>query len=385
MDYTSQPLLFRVRKGLRYVRLYGPRRTWTKVKGQYHMKKSYTSLPQLDRGQAKGHVGIIGCGNFAFTTIAYYLHKNHGDVIKGVMDVDADRAASLAEEHDAFHTTDASDIVDDPDIDLVYIASNHASHATYAVEALKNGKHVHIEKPHVVTAEQLVDLCRTMQQSQAKVRLGFNRPASSFGRRIKAALEGQEGAAMFNWFIAGHAIDPEHWYFAPEEGGRILGNLCHWTDFVLQMVEPASRFPVTIRPTRAERSDSDIAVTYTFGDGSIASITFSAKGHTFEGVKERFAAHRGDALIALDDFHTLTIETGAEKKRYRSAFRDHGHERSVEDSYAMTLGGPGHDLAYVWETGDLFLKTKVALEQNQEVEVGPFQSRLLDGAREGAP
>ena len=107
---------------------------------------------------------------------------------------------------------------------------------------------------------------------------------------------------MYAWFVAGHAIDPDHWYFKPEEGGRVLGNLCHWTDFVYQMVPPQNRYPIKITPTRWEKSDCDIAVTYLFGDGTVAAITFSAKGHTFEGVRERFSAHRGDVLISLDDF-----------------------------------------------------------------------------------
>ena len=68
---------------------------------------------------------------------------------------------------------------------------------------------------------------------------------------------------MFNWFIAGNEISPEHWYFKEEEGGRVLGNLCHWTDFVLQLVAPEDRYPLTTTPTRGKKSDCDIAVPFT--------------------------------------------------------------------------------------------------------------------------
>ena len=47
MDYTSQSLAFKLKKALRYVKLYGPSRTLIKVKGQYHMKKEYEKLPLL--------------------------------------------------------------------------------------------------------------------------------------------------------------------------------------------------------------------------------------------------------------------------------------------------------------------------------------------------
>lgn len=365
MDYTRQPLLFKIRKAARYVRLYGVRRTLIKIKGQYHANRILDPLPPERAERTGRHVGILGCGNFAYSHIAYYLRKNYGSVICGVMDPSLQKAASLFEEYDAdYYTVDAQRILDDPKIDLVFIASNHASHAEYAIEALARGKSVHIEKPHVVTYDQLRRLCEAMTRSTARVALGFNRPNSRIGNEIRAQLWSQSGPSMFNWFIAGHEIPPDHWYYRAEEGGRVLGNLCHWTDFVMQLVPAEIRYPITITPTRAEKSDCDIAVTYIFGDGSIAAITFSAKGHTFEGVRERFAAHRGNVLISMEDFKDLTVEVVDRKHRISQRLRDHGHENAIRTSYALTRDNPGVSLDYVWQTGDLFLRTKDALEQN---------------------
>jgi len=371
MDYTRQPLLFRVRKALRYVRLYGFRRTLVKIRGQYHVQRTYDVLPSERERSGTRHVGIIGCGNFAFSNIAYYLRKDYGAVIRGVMDPSLHKAASLFQQYDAdYYTDDAARLLDDPRIDLLFIASNHASHAEYAIEGLRRGKSVHIEKPHVVRRDQLTRLCEAMGASGGRVALGFNRPNSRIGREIRRELAAQSGAAMMNWFIAGHEIQPDHWYFRAEEGGRVLGNLCHWIDFVLQLVPEEIRYPITVTPTRAEKSDCDIAVTYIFGDGSIAAITFSAKGHTFEGVRERFAAHRGDALIAMDDFKDLTIEVVDRKRRISLRYRDHGHEEAIRASYALVRGGgAGASVRYVWQTGDLFLTTKDALDQNRVLTI----------------
>lgn len=368
MDYTKQPLAFRAKKAARYMALYGPRRTLAKVRAQFHMKKRYKVLPPMSSDKQSGaHVGIIGCGNFAFSAIAYYLQRDHGRVIRGAMDIDIHRAASLFEAYGlSYYTDDAERLISDPAIDLVFIASNHASHAEYAVRALAAGKSVHIEKPHVVSEQQLHRLCEAMTRSPGRVNLGFNRPGSRFGREIRRYLWQESGAAMMNWFVAGHEIPPDHWYFKEEEGGRVLGNLCHWTDFVYQMTPPEGRYPLTVTPTRAEKSDADIAVTYTFGHGSIAVITFSAKGHTFEGVRERFAAHRGNVLIAMEDFKHLQVEVVDRKKRISLLWRDHGHQQTIRDSYAMVRSrgrlNPGVSAQYVFETGELFLKTKEALE-----------------------
>jgi predicted dehydrogenase len=386
MDYTSQPNVYKLKKFLRYARLYGPRRTLVKTQAQYHMAKRFRRLPaQPSSAKQDAHVGLLGCGNFAYSHICYFLTKNYGRVVRAAMDVDIHRAASLARRWGAaYYTDDATAIIDDAAIDLIYIASNHASHADYAVKALAQGKSVHIEKPHVVNEEQLGRLCAAMESSQGSVTLGFNRPGSRLGRVIADSLRSQSGPAMYNWFIAGHRIDPGHWYFKEEEGGRVLGNLCHWTDFVYQLVSPEDRFPIVIRPTSAAISDCDIAVTYVFGDGTVAAITFSAKGHSFEGVRERFAAHRGDVLVAMDDFQRLTVDVADSKQTINQRYRDHGHERAIVGSYGLVRPSgaerPGCTTAYVWETGELFLKTRDALKENRSITISAYEPRMLKAA-----
>ncbi len=381
MDYTSAPLLFRLRKATRYVGLYGLGRTLVKVHGQYHMRRHYDALPANHvNPDSAAHIGLVGCGNFGFSVIAHYLRKTYGDVVRGCMDLDISRAASLFQEYDAcYYTSDADRIINDPNITLIYVSSNHASHAEYAIKALEAGKDVHIEKPHVVTGDQLTRLCKAQEAARAAgkgriVSVGFNRPGSVFGTRMREQLWREDGELMQNWFVAGHEISADHWYFREEEGGRVLGNLCHWTDLTYQMMPPERRFPIRIIPTRSLKSDCDIAVTYVFGDGSIAAITFSAKGHAFEGVKERYAAHRGNTLIAMDDFQRLVMDVGADKQAWSPRTRDHGHEASIRRSYATAAdpAAPGLATAYVWEAGQLFLLTKQALERSQPVTLNAW-------------
>jgi predicted dehydrogenase len=294
------------------------------------------------------------------------------------MDSNINRAASMSKTYGIpVYSDDARVVVESPTIDLIYIASNHASHADYAIAALERGKNVYIEKPHVVSEKQLGALLSTMDRSPGRVSLGFNRPGSRFGRLILSTLELEDGPGMYTWFVAGHAIEPDHWYFAPKEGGRVLGNLCHWTDFVLRMA-PAAQFPVEIRPTRGAKSDADIVVTYTFPDETIAVISFSAKGHTFEGVNEKLNAHRGKCLLSMDNYQTLVIDIGETRRRYSSLFRDHGHEANIIGAFDAVRNNIPVDRAatrrYIGDTGWLFLKTREALEANRPLTVSacPF-------------
>jgi predicted dehydrogenase len=371
-DYTARPLSFKVKKALRYTRMYGVRRTLSIIRGQYNMKRTYATPPPLGADSSSDkHVGVIGCGIFGFGVIGYFLEKNQGRVIRGVLDHNLDRAASFYQRYGLdYYTTDPEKLLNDPKIDLIYIASDHLSHAEFAIQALENGKAVHIEKPHVVTESQLRRLCETIVRTRGKVRLGFNRPRSPLGRMIKENLHGQTGTAMMNWSVAGAPLPPEHWYYKPEQGGRVVGNLCHYTDFIFQMAPPEKKFPIVIQPLKYERPDENIAVTYLFGDGSIGAITFSTKGEPFEGDKERFSAHRSDCLVALDDFHRLVLENGPTKRVITPFFRDHGHDANMTESYQMVRGSnPGQDVSYIWETGIFMLKTKDALDKGEVVRI----------------
>jgi hypothetical protein len=88
-------------------------------------------------------------------------------------------------------------------------------------------------------------------------------------------------------------------------------------------------------------------------------------------------------LIAMSDFKQLCIEDVARKERNRALFRDHGHEETIKRSYAMSAGGgrsfAGSEVAYVWETAELFLATRDALEQKKVIELEPYSPSRLEG------
>jgi len=389
LDYLSQPFWFKVKKVIRYYSLYGFSRTYLKILGQKHMHRKYDRLPvQIGRKNADHSVGIIGCGNYSYSTIAYFLRKEFGNIIASCMDIDLNRAASLAAQFKApLYTDDADELFSDKDIRLIYIASNHASHAEYAIKGLENGKDVYIEKPHVVSMDQLHRLRDAMHRHKTKVFLGFNRPGSQTGKLIGKYCSSQAGPGMYNWFVAGHAIDPDHWYFSKGEGGRVLGNLCHWTDFTMRLVPFDSIFPVVITPTRHVKSDCDIVVTYVFGDGTVGAITFSSKGHTFEGVRESFRAQKGNVLITMDDFKRLVVEIIDKKKIYHGPYRDHGHRDNIVAAFKNVRNNEPYDrqreISYIVNTAWLFLSTRDALESNEKIVIDSYEKTFSTGIEPG--
>lgn len=367
MDYLNTRLSFKIKKTLRYVRLYGLGRTLTKVKSQYHMNKEFAILPEVATPpRAGGKIGMLGCGNFAFSTIAYYVEARLPGSLRAAMDLRLNQAASLFKEYKLrYYTDNPSRVIEDPNIDLVFIASNHATHAEYAIDSIRAGKSVHIEKPHVVSWDQLARLRTAMAENpRSKVFLGFNRPRSKLFRELNTRLATQSGPLMINWFIAGHEIADDHWYFNEEEGGRILGNLCHWSDLILQMVSLDKAFPCVITPSTPKDASSDFVVSMVFADRSCATITFSAKGHTFEGVREVLNVHKENILANLTDFQSLTIEEVDRRKTSKLLFRDHGHRENILHTLECTYDDncSGENEYYVAATASFFLTIKDAVE-----------------------
>ncbi len=387
-DYFSRDVFFKVRKVVRYFELYGFSRTISKIRGQYHLKaeesfpgKRWDNPSCRDPEHKDRTIGIVGCGSFSYSNIAHYLSRQKRTFLRGAMDISRPRARSLVKRYGgAYATTDFAEIRNDHSIGLVYVASNHASHAEYAIQCIEAGKHVHIEKPHVVSQDQLARLAAAMQaHPSAKVFLGFNRPRSPLFRRLKELLAAESGPVMINWFVAGHQIDDDHWYFSPEEGGRILGNLCHWTDLSLETVAPEGRWPLSVTTVAPAGSRSDYVTTIAFGDGSMAAITFSAKGHTFEGVREVVNLHRGNLLAEIKDFKSLAFARGEKRKTAGGWHRDHGHAENVVASLHASSNSapqPAGERQHVIDTARLFLAVKQSHEQGRAIALA-FQDGMV--------
>jgi predicted dehydrogenase len=376
-DYTQADFLFKFRKVSRYMGLYGVSRTLVKIKGQYHTKADvvfdgprWVNPGCKDPDAASRSVAIIGCGNYSFSTLAYYLAKRAPRCLRVTYDIQRGRALSLCKAYrGSYAVADWKEIVDDPQVKIVFIAANHASHAEYAVACIEAGKHVHIEKPHVVAQEQLDRLLAAMKQyPESRVFLGFNRPRSRLFMELQKILARESGSLMINWFIAGHEIAADHWYFDEKEGGRVLGNLCHWTDLTLHLLTLERAFPCTIIPATPTGAKSDFVISVIFADQSSASLTFSAKGPTFEGVREVLNVHKGNVLANLTDFQRLTYEVIEKKTKRTLRHRDHGHETNIVHSLAGSMNEDGGEaISYVEATARFFLAIRQAIDSGEKV------------------
>jgi predicted dehydrogenase len=330
------------------------------------------TFPPIQRTEKHGEpkqVGIIGCGKYSYAVIAYYLRKNYGDVIRASYDIDKNKSASLFQDYNLkYYSEDYREILNDDKIGLIFIASNHASHADYAIEAIKRGKAVHIEKPHIVNRKQLDDLCAAVIKYNGIVNIGFNRSNSMFGIKIKDSFDSQNEPGLYTWFVTGHAIPKNHWYYDEKEGGRIFGNVCHWIEFIYNLMNEKDIYPITINTASSPNSEN-LVLQYIFGDGTISNISFT-ESNSYDGVKEWFVGRKGRVLASLECFKKCEIETNGKKQAFINRFWDHGHEDLIKRSYGMLRNRESiRNVQNIYEIGDLILKSKESLALGRTITV----------------
>jgi len=210
------------RKTARFVRTYGIARTWFKVVGR---NRAAAWLRYFTLRCSSKDIGVIGCGQFAFSTLGYVISKNFGHRFEICYDVDRSKSASFSRFFKVPRVADvATDAMGGDQTRIVYIVSNHASHADYAIQSLGRGKITYIEKPISVTYEQFARLCKQVRQSTGRVYAGYNRPFSKGILKLKNVAKDQTGPITLSCFVIGHHIERHHWYRKPSEGTRICGN-----------------------------------------------------------------------------------------------------------------------------------------------------------------
>jgi len=322
----------KVKKVLKYVSIYGLSRTLVKVKGHYHMSQKYEKSFINYKKTKEKNIAIIGCGNHAYTDIAYFLKKNRGNVIGITMDIDKNKAISLANEYKAYnHTINVKDIYEDDNIKLVSIVSNHATHAPYTIEALKANKDVFVEKPIAVNMQQYRDLIKAVRSTNNSVYVGYNRPFSPAIETIKSYITNK--SITLNCFILGHKLSDTHWYRNPSEGSRVVSNLGHWIDLSTHLVMSRDDLPfefeITLLSANSKHKDDDFVVTIKTNLDDLIVLTFSTRSDPFEGVMENISFQNEKIISIIDNFRKMTIWGDREKivKKYIS--KDAGHEKSV--------------------------------------------------------
>ncbi len=134
--------------------------------------------------------GIIGCGDVTELKSGPAFNKVKNSELVAVMRRDAAKAEDYAKRHQVPKWyTDAYELINDNNVNAIYVATPPSSHEEYTVAVLKAGKPVYVEKPMSVDAKSAINMMKAAQQTNGKVVVAHYRRAQPLFRKIKQLID----------------------------------------------------------------------------------------------------------------------------------------------------------------------------------------------------
>lgn len=133
--------------------------------------------------------GIIGCGDVTEKKSGPAFNKVNGSQLLAVMRRNTEKAADYASRHQVpFWYDDVDGLMNNPQINAIYIATPPSSHLEYAILALKHGKSVYVEKPVTLNAKEVIRLADAIKEYQGKLVVAHYRRQLPLFLKIKEMI-----------------------------------------------------------------------------------------------------------------------------------------------------------------------------------------------------
>ena len=281
----------------------------------------------------KPNVGVLGAGNYANATFLPVMKESKDlCVLKSIASGSGGKARYSAEKFGFEKVeTDGAAIMQDPEINDVVLLTPHAIHAAQTITALTNGKNVYCEKPAAITPESLAQVFQCVRAHPERLYMvGYNRRFAPLAVELKQFFTDNAEPLSMHYTVNAGFIPPSHWTQDPDiGGGRILGEGCHFIDFLIWM---CGSLPVRVNafclPDSGKYNEDNVSIQLLFANGSVGTISYLANGDKAYA-KERVEVFGGGRIGILSDYRTLETWKDGDHKRSSSALRqDKGHAGS---------------------------------------------------------
>ena len=297
------------------------------------------------RSEGTVKLGVIGAGNFARSVLLPRLAKTSGVNLIGIATATGRNAKAIGEQYGfAFCTTDYRELLLRGDVDTVLIATRHDTHAVMTAEALRAGKTVYVEKPLAISDEGLEEISNAIAQTGGRVMVGFNRRFSSLSTELKQAFADCAEPLAITYRVNAGEVPKESWIQGEEGGGRIVGEVCHFVDY-LQFLTDAE--PVEVFAYSCSATADTLSVVIKLSNGSVGNINYLASGdRAFP--KERIEVYGGGRVAVLDDFRVLEVWRSGRRKVTKRIQQDKGFDREL--AAFITAARIGGEMPITWRS-----------------------------------
>ncbi len=288
-------------------------------------------------------IGFIGAGSYAQSQLLPNIPSHKAITLKGVMTSTGISSRSVGERFGfEFCSGNSSDILDNQEINTVFIATRHDSHAEYVLQAIEAGKNVFVEKPLCLFEEELVNIrkayLRAVERGRAgHVMVGYNRRFSFLSKRIKEEMAGSSSAMICR--VNAGAVSKDSWIQDDLlGGGRIMGEVCHFVDLLTFF---AGSMPVLVYASAMKDADNlndTITINLNYENGSVGTICYFANGDK-SVPKERLEIYSAGSVGVIEDFRSMTIHKNGKQKGKKLLAQDKGQKTEMGIFFdAVTTG-----------------------------------------------
>ena len=295
-------------------------------------------------------LGVLGAGNYALSTFLPVVKK-----VGGIAPVGIVSASGVSAHHGArrygfgYAASETQFLLEDPAINLIAILTRHHLHSQQILGAFEADKHVYCEKPLAITPEQLEQIEVALQkEDQPLLTLGFNRRFAPLATHLKAFVDERHEPLYMHYRVNASVLPPGHWLNDPEiGGGRIIGEGCHFIDFLTFLV---GQNPVEVTtqglPDAGKYSEDNVMMTFRFPDQSLGVVSYLANGDK-SYPKEYLEVFSGGRVAALHDWRMLEmVAKGRRKVRRHWLRQDKGHQNAWEAFLAAVQGKKDPPIPY---------------------------------------
>ncbi|MDD5992937.1 MAG: Gfo/Idh/MocA family oxidoreductase [Prevotellaceae bacterium] len=134
--------------------------------------------------------GFIGCGEVTEKKSGPAFSEVTGSMVEAVMSRNGKNARRYAERHGINKWySDAQELIDDPDVNAIYIATPPSSHATFAIMAMKAGKPVYVEKPLAANYEDCARVNRVSEETGVPCFVAYYRRYLPYFQKVKQIVQ----------------------------------------------------------------------------------------------------------------------------------------------------------------------------------------------------
>ncbi|MFA7625764.1 MAG: bi-domain-containing oxidoreductase [Candidatus Kapaibacterium sp.] len=312
-------------------------------------------------------VAFVGLGTFARNYLVPPLQRNNVK-FAGLTSLNPVNARSAAENLGfAFYSANGLELIKDERVNTVFIATRHDTHAEFVLQSLICGKSTFVEKPLAVNEYELEKIRTVVNDSNNRLMVGFNRRFSKAFTTIKEYFKNVKYPLFMNYRINAGFIPKSHWVQQPEQGGRIIGEVCHFIDCMVFLTSssPVSVFAKSISSSDNEQTDADnVSITITFSDGSLGNINYIAGGAS-SLEKEYCEVHAAGKSAVMRNFETVELLSGNSKKVINT-----GGKKGIDEEVGAFVNAVRNGLKMPISFDDIYNVTKTSILVLESLQTG---------------